>query len=88
MIGRLLTLAFIVGAGYWYWSGPYQERINPSYEQKLERYAEEMRHCIRGINYKAGTGAATGDPETICSERLNLYRDDGRWHSYDDVRPD
>ena len=86
MIGRLFTLAVIIGAVYWYWSGPYQERVNPSYEKKLERYAEEMRKCIRGVNYKAGTGATTGDPEQVCAKRLNLYRHEGRWHSYDDVR--
>jgi hypothetical protein len=86
MIGRLFTLAVILGAGYWYWSGPYQDRVNPSYEQKLEHYAEEMRQCIRGVNYRAGTGANTGDPEKVCAQRLNLYRHEGRWHSYDDVR--
>ena len=86
MIGRLFTLAVIIGAVYWYWSGPYQERVNPSYEKKLERYAEEMRKCIRGVNYKASTGATTGDPEQVCAKRLNLYRHEGRWHSYDDVR--
>ena len=87
MIGRLFTLAVIIGAGYWYWSGPYQARVNPSYEQKLDRYAEQMRECIRGENYKAGsTGGSTADPETECAQRLNLYRHEGRWHSYDDVR--
>jgi len=86
MIGRLFTLAVIIGAGYWYWTGPYQARVNPTYEQKLERYAQDMRECIRGVNYKAGTGASTGDPETVCAKRLNLYRHEGRWHHYDDVR--
>ena len=40
MIGKLFTLAFIIGAIYWYYTGPYQDRVNPSYETKLENYAE------------------------------------------------
>lgn len=87
MFERLLTLALLLGAGYWYWSGPYQARTKPSAEQKLEHYAEEMRLCVRGLNYKAGaTGEGTGDPEQVCARKLNLYRHDGRWHSYDDTR--
>ncbi len=88
MFGRLLTLALLVGIGYWYWSGPYQARVNPDYEQKLEQNAETMRLCIRGRNYKSGsTGMSDGDPEELCAREHNLYRhEDGRWHSYDDVR--
>ena len=90
MIGKLFTLAFIIGAIYWYYTGPYQDRVNPSYETKLENYAEEMRLCIRGLNYKSGsTGEVqSGTPEDICASQNNLYRKDGKWHSYDDVRKD
>ncbi len=88
VVGRLISLALVIGAGYWYWSAVYQHQASPSYDEVLERYAEDMRTCVRGLNYKAGTGAQTGDPETICSERLNLYKDGGRWHSYDDIRRD
>lgn len=87
MFERLLTLALLVGAGYWYWSGPYQDRVNPDMSKKLEQYAEDMRLCVHGLNYKAGaTGEGSGDPEQVCAARLNLYLHEGRWHSYDDVR--
>jgi hypothetical protein len=87
MPGRIITLAMIIAAGYWYWSGPYQSRQNPDYQQKLEANAEKMRECIRARNYKLGaTGVSEGDPEQVCAKKLNLYRHDGQWHSYDDVR--
>lgn len=87
MIGRLFTLAVLIGAGYWYYTGPYQDRVNPSYETRLKQLEEDMKQCIRGLNYKAGaTGEGTGDPEQVCAEKFNAYKKDGRWHSYDDVR--
>ena len=87
MLGRLITIAVIVGAAYWYWSGPYQERVNPSYEQQLRKNAEDMRLCIRGGNYQLGaTGEGRGDIEQRCAAKFNLYQHEGQWHSYDDVR--
>jgi hypothetical protein len=90
MIGKLFTLAFIIGASYWYYNGPYQDRVNPSYETRLENYAGEMRLCIRGLNYKSGsTGEVqSGTPEDICARQNNFYRKDGKWHSYDEARRD
>ena len=88
MLGRVFTLAVILGAGYWYWSGPYQQQHNPSYEQRLKKNAENMRLCMRGAAYGAGaTGETSGNPEQRCAERFNLYKLDGQWHSYDDARP-
>lgn len=89
MLGKLLMLIVIVGAGYWYWSGPYQERVNPGFEKRLEINARNMRDCLRGQSYKPGaTGEVGGDPEQVCARRYNLYKLDGQWHSYDDSRPD
>ena len=89
MLGKLITLAIIIGACYWYWSGPYQQRVNPSYEKRLEQNEENMRQCIHGLNYKAGaTGDVSGNPEDICAGRFNLYKQGGRWHSYEDDRPE
>lgn len=88
MLGRLVTIAVILAAAYWYWSGPYQQRVNPSYEQRLESNNRNMRECIHGLNYQSGaTGTAIGDPEEICAEKFNLYRHKGQWHSYADTRP-
>jgi hypothetical protein len=82
MIGRLLTLAILLAAGYWYWSGPYQQQRNPDAQQQLEKAIEDMRECIRGQNYKAGaTGVSEGNPEQICAEKYKLYLYEGEWRS-------
>lgn len=87
MLGRLFTIAMIAAAAYWYWTGPYQERVNPNYEQKLRKNAEDMRLCIRSGNYQLGaTGVGDGNVEQHCAEKFNLYQHEGQWHSYDDVR--
>ncbi|MCB1846212.1 MAG: hypothetical protein KDI04_02205 [Halieaceae bacterium] len=87
MLGRLISIAIIAAAAYWYWTGPYQQRVNPSYEQKLRNNADEMRLCIRSGNYQLGaTGVGAGNVEQRCAEKLNLYQHEGQWHSYDDVR--
>lgn len=90
MIGKIFSIAVIVAAAYWYWSGPYQDRTNPSYEQRLQKHAEDMALCTRGAAYRLGaTGegqGATGSEEE-CAQRYNLYLHEGRWHSYDEKRP-
>ena len=87
MLGRLISIAMIAAAAYWYWTGPYQERVNPNYEQKLRKNAEDMRLCIRSGNYQLGaTGVGNGNVEQRCAEKFNLYQHEGQWHSYDDVR--
>jgi hypothetical protein len=88
MLQRILTLAIVAALGYWYWSGPYKERVNPSYEQKLRHNAKAMRDCIYRKNYAANrTTSIVGDLQETCMQELNLYQsDDGQWHSYDDVR--
>jgi hypothetical protein len=89
MVGRIITLALLLAAGYWYWSGPYQARTRPDYRQSLEHNAETMRLCVHSRNYRAGaTGQGTADPEAACAMEHNLYRHEGQWHSYDRVRPD
>ncbi len=82
MFRRLLPIAIMIAAGYWYWSGPYQEQRHPADEKKLENAIEDMRQCIRGMNYKSGaTGENVGDPEAICAERHHLYLYEGEWRS-------
>ncbi|MDH4041737.1 MAG: hypothetical protein OEW92_11820 [Gammaproteobacteria bacterium] len=82
MFGRLVSIALIAAAAYWYWSGPYQEQRNPSADRKLQRAIEEMRQCVRGMNYQVGaTGVGQGDPEQVCAKRFNLYYYEGEWRS-------
>jgi len=87
VIGRLLTIAMLIAAGYWYWSGPYQSQHHPDASEKLHKNIESMRDCIRGMNYKVGaTGISAGDPEQICAEKFNLYLYEGQWRSTDELR--
>ncbi len=82
MIGRFLTIAILLAAGYWYWSGPYQRQHNPDEAERLRQAVEGMRECIHGKNYKAGaTGVGEGDAEQICAEKFNLYFYEGEWRS-------
>ena len=43
MFSRLLTLAILVAAGYWYWSGPYQSQHKPDEQQILQYKIELMK---------------------------------------------
>jgi hypothetical protein len=91
VLERIIMFAVIVGAAYWYWSGPYQEKINPGYEVTLDQNDENMKRCIRGAAYKQGTtggGVGGSTASKQCAEKFNLYELDGHWHSYDTARPD
>lgn len=87
MLRQLLILAIVAAVGYWYWSGPYQERVNPTYEQQLRQNSQNMHDCMYRKNYAGARMLKdAGDTETICSAELNLYQEDGQWHSYDATR--
>jgi hypothetical protein len=89
MVGRILMLAIVIALGYWYWTGPYQERSNPTYEQKLRQNARAMSDCIARKHYADTRMVSSGgDLEERCMRELKLYEEDGQWHSYDDVRED
>ncbi len=63
MFGRIITLAALIGAAYWYWSGPYQAKINPSYEAQLKKNSEDMALCMRGAAYQLGATGSGSGPE-------------------------
>jgi hypothetical protein len=91
MIQRLLFLAVFLGGAYWYWSGPYQERINPDYATILEENERKLEECIRAEAYRQGATGEGRGPEPAreyCADKHNLYLHDGRWHRYDMSRPD
>ena len=80
MLGRLLTIAILVAAGYWYWSGPYQVQHNPDADERFKADIESFHQCIRGMHYKSGaTGEIGGNPEEVCAEKFNLYFYEGEW---------
>ena len=88
---RIASFAAIVAAGYWYWSGPWQERTHPSYEATLKENDEKMSLCMRGAAYQlgaTGSGMNSDAAREQCAKKYNLYELDGHWHSYDTTRPD
>ena len=90
MIGRLVGIAAVIGAIYWYWSGPYQERVYPSYETIVETNNKNMSECMRAEAYKHGaTGGGLGPDAAreMCAEEFNVYEHEGNWHRYDMKRP-
>jgi hypothetical protein len=89
MLERILTVVIVAGVGYWYWSGPYQEKKNPTYGQRLKQYNQAMADCVENRTYAASRGAVSAAyAQAKCAEELNFYFEDGQWYSYDDVRRD
>lgn len=91
MLQRLIAFAAIVGAVYWYWAGPYQEKTHPGYDAMIKQNDENMAQCIRGASYKlgaTGSGKSLAIAEGECAQKYNLYQIDGHWHSHDVARPD
>ena len=87
MFERILTVVIIAGAAYWYWSGPYQAKNNPSYGQRVSENEQAMEECVQRKEYSAARRIThAGDPQETCARELNLYFENGSWHSYDDVR--
>ena len=85
-----LALAIIIGAAtYWYWQGPYQDKVNPNYEQIVEENGKAFSDCLRGKAYQrgsTGSGPSGEHAEEVCADELDLYFEDGYWHSYKDKR--
>jgi hypothetical protein len=91
MLQRIIVVAAVIAGAYWYWSGPYQEKINPSYETILEQNDEKMALCLRAAAYKRGSTGSGPDAEGAseqCAKEYNVYEKEGRWHSYDLTRPE
>ena len=91
MLQRIIVLAALIGSAYWYWSGPYEEKTNPSYEAILKQNDENMDQCQRGAAYRlgaTGTGLDARNAKQHCAEQYNVYELEGHWHSYATTRPD
>ena len=88
MLGKLIGWGLLLSVAYWYWSGPYQQQRNPSYESRLQENTQKMEQCRQADAYRANaTGEGGGNTDQRCARKHNLYRHRGQWHSYDDVRP-
>ena len=88
-MGRTILLAAILAAVYWYWSGPFQDSRPGGRDDQLRENARKMKQCVqRERSVTAGLGmvgadSGGGDPEKLCAQQLNMYRQDGQWLSFD-----
>ena len=85
MLQRLLVLGIVFGAAYWYWQGPYQQKVNPDYATVLDQNDEKMAACVRAKLYRTGVtgeGPNASAAEEGCASELNLYQSEGCWHNY------
>ncbi len=77
----------IAAAGYWYWSGPFQESRLLSPQEQLENNAKLMKRCVdkeKSMAGSAGVGGIGGivdGAESLCAEQLGLMARDGNWYS-------
>jgi len=82
----ILVLA-IAAAGYWYWSGPFQESRLVSPQEQLKNNARLVKRCVdkeKSMAGSAGVGGIGGiadGAETLCAEQLGLIARDGNWYS-------
>lgn len=64
MPGKLVVIAAIAGAAYWYWTGPYQQNRTPTAEQQWLENEQLMKNCRRkeeSMSAAAGLGGALID---------------------------
>ena len=88
-MAKLAIILAIIGFGYWYWSGPYQQDTQTSEADRLKENAVIMQRCINqeqrmqssgGLAGVAEVGSSGVDAERFCAEKNNLHKQDGSWH--------
>jgi len=86
---KLLVLLALIGAAYWYWTGPYQKSTASLEADQLQENAATMQRCINQEQRMQGAGALGGvgdvgssgqDAERVCAEKNHLYKQDGNWY--------
>ena len=86
MFGKLIVVAALVAAGYWYWSGPYQAGGSQGDDLQLQENAKIMERCMRreeSMNATmgmAGGGVSESDGGKLCAQEHGLTLRDGQWH--------
>ena len=90
---KLVFFLVILGIGYWYWSGPYQESTQTLEADQLKENAVIMQRCINreqrgqaagGLAGLGDVGSSGEEAERLCAQKNNLYRRDGQWHKRKD----
>lgn len=83
---KLILLVVIIGGGYWYWSGPYQDSKLSPLEAQLVENAKIMKRCMAkeksmaGVAGMGGMGGISDEGEAFCAKEHNLAKKDGQWH--------
>lgn len=86
---EIILIAIIAGGGYWAYENYFQGHRSSYKEAQWEDNAAEMRKCVEReitiarLSVASGVGADEGGAEAACADRLNFYREDGFWKSYD-----
>lgn len=89
---KILMYIAIVGAAYWYWSGPYQDGRELTEADISKNNAMIMQRCIKqensmqgagGLGGIGGAGSVESDAEAICAKNNNLQLRDGNWQADD-----
>jgi hypothetical protein len=91
-MAKLIVIAVLVAAGYWYWTGPYQQGGQSSGDKRLQENARNMERCVRreasmnAASGMAGGAVSAGDGEKLCASELGLFQRDGQWHNVEGGR--
>ena len=86
---EIILIAIIAGGGYWAYETYFQGHRSSYKEAQWEKNAQAMRKCVdrevtvARLSVTSGVGADEGNAEAACAARLNFYREDGFWKSYD-----
>ena len=81
---KVIILVGLIAAGYWYYTGPYQDQ-KQSPEYQAQQNARMINDCMREeARMAAGAGLAgvmsdSGDVQTVCADKLGLELREGRW---------
>lgn len=85
---EIIVLAIVAGGGYWAYENYFQGHRGSYREAQAEENAAQMRKCVEReitvarLSVTGGVAADEGGAEAACADRLNLYREDGHWKSY------
>ncbi len=86
---EIIVLAVIAGAGYWAYENHFKGHRGSYQEAQWQKNADAMEKCVEReitvarLSVTAGVAADEGSAEAACADRLNLYREDGHWKSYE-----
>jgi hypothetical protein len=85
---EIIVLVIVAAGGYWAYENYFQGHRGSYQEAQWEKNAAQMRKCVdreitvARLSVTAGVAADEGSAEAACADRLDFYREDGHWKSY------